>query len=469
MGRKKKYPILESVEIIELASEGKSLAKVNNLVVFVSNDTVPGDIVDLQVKKIRKSYYEAVPINFIKLSDKRVQPFCDYFGVCGGCKWQNLKYEDQIEFKEKQVIDQISRIGKAIVKKINPILGACNTEYYRNKLEFTFSNKRWLTKKEVESKLEIIDKDALGFHIPGRFDKILDIEKCYLQKEPSNEIRLAVKKFAIENKYEFFDLIDQKGLLRNLIIRTTSLGETMIILSFFKDDKSKIKLLLEYLKKEFPSITSIMYVINPKANDTINDLEIKPFYGKDFITEEMDGLKYKIGPKSFFQTNYEQALKLYRITKEYANLSGKEIVYDLYTGTGTIANFIAKDALNVVGVEYIDEAIQDARENSKINNISNTEFITGDIKDVFTINFMAKYGKPDVVILDPPRAGIHPEIIKNIIFGLPKRIVYISCNPSTQARDIALLKNHYGIKQIQPIDMFPHTHHIENVVLLEKY
>ena len=336
-------------------------------------------------------------------------------------------------------------------------------------MEFTFSNKRWITKEEAENKTEIKEKRALGFHIPERFDKILDIEKCYLQKEPSNEIRLAIKKFAIKNNYEFFNLIEQKGFLRNLIIRTTSRNEVMVIISFFRDDKTTIEKLLTFLKEEFPDLTSIMYVINPKGNDTLNELDIKSFHGKEYITEVMDDLKFKIGPKSFFQTNHEQALKLYRITKEYANLSGKEIVYDLYTGTGTIANFIAKDAKKVIGIEYIEEAIEDARENSKINKIKNTEFIAGDLKDVFTINFMANYGKPDVVILDPPRAGVHPDIIKNMIFALPLRIVYISCNPATQARDIALLNKHYGIKQIQPIDMFPHTHHVENIILLEKY
>ncbi|MFC2137172.1 23S rRNA (uracil(1939)-C(5))-methyltransferase RlmD [Bacteroidota bacterium] len=469
MGRKKNYPLLENIEILELASGGKSLAKIDNLVVFVTNDAVPGDIVDLQIKKKRKNYYEAFPVNFIKLSENRVTPICEYFGTCGGCKWQNFKYTEQVKHKEKQVYDQISRIGKAVASRINPIILAENTEYYRNKLEFTFSNKRWITKKEVENKTEIKEKRALGFHIPGRFDKILDIEKCYLQKDPSNDIRQAIKKFAIEGNFEFFDLIEQKGFLRNLIVRTTSNNEVMVIVSFFQDDKLKIKKLLTFLKDEIPGLTSIMYVINSKGNDTISDLDIRLFYGQDYITEILDGLKFKIGPKSFFQTNYEQALKLYRITKDYAKLSGKEIVYDLYTGTGTIANFVAKDARKVIGIEYIEDAIEDARENSKINKIKNTEFVAGDIKDLFTINFMAKYGKPDVVILDPPRAGVHADIIKNIIFALPSRIVYISCNPATQARDIALLNNHYGIRQIQPIDMFPHTHHVENIVLLEKY
>ena len=469
LGRKKNYPLLENIEILELASEGKSLAKIDNLVVFVTNDAVPGDIVDLQVVKKRKRYYEAIPVNFRKLSKNHIKPICENFGTCGGCKWQNLKYEEQIKYKEKQVFDQISRIGKAVASRINPIIGAEKTEYYRNKLEFTFSNKRWITKEEVENKTEISEKRALGFHIPGRFDKILDIKQCYLQKDPSNEIRQAIKKFAIKNNFEFFDLIEQKGFLRNLIIRTTSKNEVMVIVSFFKDDKTKIKKILSFLKEKFPELTSIMYVINPKGNDTINDLNLKLFHGKEYITEIMDDLKFKIGPKSFFQTNYEQALKLYRITKEYAKLTGKEIVYDLYTGTGTIANFIAKDAKQVIGMEYIEEAIEDAKKNSAINKINNAEFITGDIKDMFTLNFMAKHGKPDVVILDPPRAGVHPEILKNMIFALPLRIVYISCNPATQARDIAILNKHYGIKQIQPIDMFPHTHHVENIVLMEKY
>lgn len=466
---KKKYPILENIEILELAAEGKSIAKADNLVIFVTHYAVPGDIVDLQVTKKRKKYYEAYPIRYLKYSDKREKPVCCYFGTCGGCKWQNLKYTEQVKFKQKQVNDQLTRIGKTVLKKVNPIISAKNIYYYRNKLEFTFSNKRWITKKEVETGEEIKDSNALGFHIPGRYDKVLNIETCYLQREPSNQIRQAIKQYADKNIPEYFDLVEQKGFLRNLIVRTTSIGEVMIILSFFKNDKQKINLLLEYIKNTFRELNSIMYVINPKANDTINDLDVHLYFGKDHIIEEMDGLKFKIGPKSFFQTNSEQALKLYRITKKFAGLTGIEIVYDLYTGTGTIANYIAHKAKKVIGIEYIEEAVIDARENSKINNINNTSFYSGDIKDVMTLDFMAQHGKPDVIIVDPPRAGIHPDVIKTISFALPDRIVYISCNPATQARDIAILSEKYEITEIQPVDMFPQTQHVENVLLLEKY
>jgi 23S rRNA (uracil1939-C5)-methyltransferase len=467
MGRNKKKPFYENVRIEDIGAEGKALARVGDMVVFTKL-AVPGDVVDLQVVKKRKKYQEAIVTKIHDYSKDRVDAFCSHFGVCGGCKWQFLPYAKQLLYKQKQVEDQLKRIGKIDLPEISPILGSKKDTFYRNKLEFTFSNKRWLSPEEIESGNEITNFNALGFHVPGMFDKVINIEQCWLQPEPSNKMRNFIYNYALENGYSFFDIKQKKGLLRTLIIRTSSIGETMIILSFFQNEKSKIHRILDAVKKQFPETTSIMYVVNSKGNDTINDQEIKCFYGRDHIFEKMEGLKFKIGPKSFYQTNPEQAYELYKIAREFAGLTGNEIVYDLYTGTGTIANFVAKQAQKVIGLEYIPEAIEDAKENSAINRIDNTIFYAGDIKDLLNENFCTQHGAPDVIITDPPRAGMHADVIKSIIAILPEKIVYVSCNPATQARDIALLNAHYKTTKIQPVDMFPHTHHVENVVLLEK-
>ncbi len=467
MGRNKKKPFYENVRIEDIGAEGKALARVGDMVVFTKL-AVPGDVVDLQVVKKRKKYQEAIVTKIHDYSKDRVDAFCSHFGVCGGCKWQFLPYAKQLLYKQKQVEDQLKRIGKIDLPEISPILGSKKDTFYRNKLEFTFSNKRWLSPEEIESGNEITNFNALGFHVPGMFDKVINIEQCWLQPEPSNKMRNFIYNYALENGYSFFDIKQKKGLLRTLIIRTSSIGETMIILSFFQNEKSKIHRILDAVKKQFPETTSIMYVVNSKGNDTINDQEINCFYGRDHIFEKMEGLKFKIGPKSFYQTNPEQAYELYKIAREFAGLTGNEIVYDLYTGTGTIANFVAKQAQKVIGLEYIPEAIEDAKENSAINRIDNTIFYAGDIKDLLNENFCTQHGAPDVIITDPPRAGMHADVIKSIIAILPEKIVYVSCNPATQARDIALLNAHYKTTKIQPVDMFPHTHHVENVVLLEK-
>ncbi len=428
---------------------------------------MPGDIVDLQVIKKKKRYQEAVVTKIHEYSKDRTQAFCHHFGICGGCKWQYLPYEKQLYYKQQQVEDQIRRIGKIDVPTILPILGSKKDTFYRNKLEFTFSNKRWLSSEEIESKEEITDLNALGFHIPGMFDKVINIYKCWLQPSPSNEIRNFIFEFARQNNLEFFDIKQKEGFLRTLLIRTSSTGETMIIVSFFKNEQSLIKNLMDALALKFPEITSLMYVINKKANDTITDQQIKLYYGREYIFEEMEGLKFKIGPKSFYQTNSEQAYQLYKVVRKFAELNGNEIVFDLYTGTGTIANFISGNAKKVIGIEYVEEAIEDAKENATINNINNTIFFSGDIKDVLNTEFISKHGKPDVIITDPPRAGMHSNVIKTLLEILPSKIVYVSCNPATQARDISLLSSDYKVVKIQPVDMFPHTHHVENVVLLE--
>jgi 23S rRNA (uracil1939-C5)-methyltransferase len=467
MGRNKKKPFYENIRIEDVGAEGKAIAHVGEMVVFTKL-VVPGDVVDLQVVKKRKNYQEAVVTKIHHYSKDRVDAFCSHFGVCGGCKWQFLPYSKQLLYKQKQVEDQLKRIGKIDLPEISPILGSKKDTFYRNKLEFTFSDKRWLSPEEIESGVEITNFNTLGFHVPGMFDKVINIEKCWLQPEPSNEIRNFIYNYALENKYSFFDIKQKKGLLRTLIIRTSSVGETMVILSFFKNDKSKINQLLEAVKNRFPETTSIMYVINSKGNDTITDQDIRLYYGRDYIFDEMEELKFKIGPKSFYQTNPEQAFELYKIAREFAALTGNEIVYDLYTGTGTIANFIAKKAKKVVGLEYVAEAIEDAEENSAFNQIENTIFFAGDIKDLLNEDFCSQHGKPDVIITDPPRAGMHADVIKSITAVLPEKIVYVSCNPATQARDISLLNACYKTTKVQPVDMFPHTHHVENVVLLEK-
>ncbi len=452
-----------------MAAEGKAIAKINDLVIFVPY-VVPGDVVDLQIKRKKNKYAEGEVVKFHQYSENRAEPFCQHYGICGGCKWQVLPYSEQIRYKQKQVTDNLTRIGKIELPEISPILGSKRTQYYRNKLEFTFSNKRWLTNEEVKQEVKYDNMDALGFHIPGAFDKVLDITKCWLQDDISNRIRNAIREYAVENQYPFFDLRSQEGMLRNIIVRTSTTGELMIIVSakiISDDDLDLFKKLLAHLAESFPEITSLLYVINNKANDTITDLDIKVYKGNDHIFEEMEGLRFKIGPKSFYQTNSEQAYNLYKITREFAQLTGKELVYDLYTGTGTIANFVSSRSHRVIGIEYVPEAIEDAKINSQINNITNTLFFAGDMKDILTQEFINEYGRPDVIITDPPRAGMHQDVVDIILFAEPQRIVYVSCNPATQARDLALLDIKYKVTKVQPVDMFPHTHHVENVVLLE--
>ncbi len=467
VARKKKKPLYEGITIEDIGAEGKALARVGDMVVFTKY-AIPGDVVDLQVTKKRKKYQEAFVTTFHKYSKDRVEPFCEHFGICGGCKWQLLPYDKQLLFKQNQVDNQLKRIGKIEIPEIAPILGSEKETFYRNKLEFTFSNKRWLSFEEIENNAEIKDFDALGFHIPGLFDKIITINKCWLQPEPSNEIRNFIYKYAVKNKLEFFDIRAQVGFLRNLIIRTSSTGETMIILSFYREDETARVKLLEAIKTEFPKIKSLLYVINTKGNDTITDQKIELFYGTEYILEEMEGLKFKIGPKSFYQTNSAQAYNLYKVARDFAGLNGTEIVYDLYTGTGTIANFVAKNAKKVIGIEYVPEAIEDAKQNSLLNNIDNTLFFAGDMKLVLDNSFVQQNGQPDVIITDPPRAGMHADVIGAILNISPEKIVYVSCNPATQARDLALLDEIYKVEKIQPVDMFPQTHHVENVVLLVK-
>ena len=471
MSRKKKaLPLLEKVTITDVAAEGKALAKVNDMVVFVPY-VVPGDVVDLQVKRKKNKYAEAVAVNFHEYSTQRAVPFCQHYGVCGGCKWQCLSYEDQIKYKQKQVTDNLTRIGKVELPEISPILGSEKTQFYRNKLEFTFSDKRWLTEEEVKAEVKYDQMNAVGFHIPGAFDKVLAIEKCWLQDDISNQIRNTIRDYAYEHGLAFYNIRNHEGLLRNLMIRTSSTGELMVLLQVrvsADKDVDDTKALLAHVAKKFPQITSLLYVVNNKCNDTINDLDVEVFKGNDHIFEEMEGLRFKVGPKSFYQTNSEQAYNLYKVTRDFAGLTGDELVYDLYTGTGTIANFVSRKAKKVVGIEYVPEAIEDAKVNSEINGITNTLFYAGDMKDMLTQDFINEHGRPDVIITDPPRAGMHNDVIDVILFAEPKRIVYVSCNPATQARDLSLLDAKYKVMAVQPVDMFPHTHHVENVVLLEK-
>ncbi|MBR5532483.1 MAG: 23S rRNA (uracil(1939)-C(5))-methyltransferase RlmD [Bacteroidales bacterium] len=468
MARKKKeLPLIEGVEIKGVAAEGKAIARVNDLVVFIPY-AAPGDIADIQLTRKKNSYAEGKVITVKEYSPFRVEPKCSHFGVCGGCKWQHLDYSKQIEYKQQQVIDNLTRIGKVQLPEVSPILGSEKQYYYRNKLEFTFSNRSWLTKEELDSKEEFSSRDALGFHIPGMFDKVLDIKECHLQDDISNKIRLSIREFAIENGYSFYDLRAQVGDMRGIIVRTSSTGEIMLIVIFATDDKDKIVNMMQHISSSFPQITSLMYVINQKCNDIISDLPILTWSGKDHIIEQMEDLKFKVGPKSFYQTNSEQAYRLYSVVRDFANLSGDEFVYDLYTGTGTIANFVAKKAKKVIGIEYVPDAIEDAKVNSKLNNIENTYFIAGDMKDILTNDFVEKNGRPDVIITDPPRAGMHEDVVNVILAAAPEKIVYVSCNPATQARDAAMLESAYKITKVQPVDMFPHTHHVENVMLFEK-
>ena len=476
MARKKKeLPLLEQVTITDVAAEGKALARVNDMVVFVPY-VVPGDVVDLQIKRKKHSYAEAVAVKFHEYSPLRSEPFCKHFGVCGGCKWQCLSYDEQIRYKQKQVTDNLVRIGKVELPEISPILGSELTERYRNKLEFTFSNKRWLTQEEIDKDFKYDQMNAVGFHIPGAFDKVLAIDECHLMDDICNCIRNGVRDYAYEHKYTFFDLRSQEGMLRNMMIRIAedendrSIKGLMVVMQFkivAPAEEQQMFQLLQYMSDTWPEITSLIYVINNKCNDTIGDLPIHVFKGEDHIIEEMEGLKFKVGPKSFYQTNSRQAYNLYKVTREFAGLTGDELVYDLYTGTGTIANFVSRKARKVIGIEYVPEAIEDAKVNSTLNGIGNTLFFAGDMKDILNQEFINEYGRPDVIITDPPRAGMHGDVIDTILFAEPKRIVYVSCNPATQARDLSLLDVKYKVMRVQPVDMFPHTHHVENVVLLE--
>ena len=471
MARKKKpLPILEQIEITDFAAEGKSLARVNDMVVFVPW-AVPGDVVDLQVRRKKHSFMEAEVIRYHKYSNVRTQPFCQHFGVCGGCKWQQLPYAEQLKMKQQQVYDQLTRIGKVELPEFHPILGSVKTQEYRNKLDFGCANKRWLTADELRD--ESLEKNvpAIGFHITGAFDKILPIKKCWLMNDLQNQIRNATFEYAILNNLSFFDLRQQVGLLRDVIIRNSASGEWMVIYQFHYDEtggEQEAIGLLKNIAYKFPQITSLLYLDNQKCNDTIGDQEILVFKGKDHIYELMEDLKFKVGPKSFYQTNTEQAYHLYSVAREFAGLTGNELVYDLYTGTGTIANFIAKRAKKVIGIEYVPEAIEDAKVNSQLNGIDNTLFFAGDMKDILNDEFIQQYGRPDVIITDPPRAGMHPDVVKTILRAAPQRIVYVSCNPATQARDLQELDAAYRVAEVQPVDMFPHTPHVENVVLLTK-
>jgi 23S rRNA (uracil1939-C5)-methyltransferase len=460
-------PLIERVRITDIGAEGNAIARVDNQVVFVPM-LIPGDVVDIRVKKKRKKYMEGRVIRFHEYSPDRIKPRCIHFGVCGGCKWQHLPYDLQLIYKEKQVKDNLSRIGKVELPVIDTIIGSSEIFQYRNKLEFTFSDKRWLTREEITTENSFVKEDALGFHIPGLFDKVLDIKECHLQPEPSNAIRDAVRRFAHRNAYSFFNLREQSGFLRNLIIRNNSRGEVMVIVVFFLDEKGRIEKLMNYLSNEFLQITSLFYIINTKKNDSLTDQEPVLFSGQDHLAEVMEGLKFRIGPKSFYQTNTRQSAELYRIARDFARLTGKEIVYDLYTGTGTIANFVARSAKMVIGIEYVAEAVKDAEINSVINKIDNTRFFAGDIRSLLKDDFYSVNGRPDVIITDPPRAGMHEDVVRSILSASPERIVYISCNPGTQARDISLMSDSYRVLKVQPVDMFPHTHHVENVVLLGK-
>jgi 23S rRNA (uracil1939-C5)-methyltransferase len=467
MARRKKQLIFENIEVIDAGARGKTIAKApDGRVIFLTN-TVPGDVVDIRTGKKRKAYFEGTAIKFHKYSNKRSEPVCEHFEHCGGCKWQNMAYKHQLAYKENEVTNNLIRIGHLDLPEVTPILGCEKTYFYRNKMEFSFSNSRWLTLEEINSEKEIDNRNACGFHISGMWDKILDITKCHLQEDPSNDIRNFIKNYGIKNNLEFYNPREQSGFLRTIMLRISSTGEIMVVIQFFKEDKLKREGLLNALAEKFPEITSLQYVINSKGNDTLYDQDIILFKGRDHIFEAMEGLKFKIGPKSFYQTNSAQAYELYKITRNFANLTGNEVVYDFYTGTGTIAQFVAKNAKKVIGVESVPEAIEDAKLNAQLNNIENVEFYAGDMKDVFNNNFIKKHGQPDVIITDPPRDGMHKNVVAKILEISPKRIVYVSCNSATQARDLSLMKEQYNIIKTQAVDMFPQTHHVENVVLLE--
>lgn len=467
MGKVSKNIVVNDVEIIDTSIEGKAVGKHEGMVIFCEG-AVPGDIADINIYRKKKSLAEGKVLNLKKASEYRVTPACGHFGVCGGCKWQNMSYEAQLKFKQKFVSDALIRIGKLELPEILPILGNNEPYFYRNKMEFSFSNKKWLTLEQLQSEEKIENTNALGFHIPGRFDKVLDVVKCHLQPDPSNDIRNSVREYAAKNNLTYFDLRDKGGFLRTLMIRITGIGEVMVVVAVYDWLEKELFALLEFLKQKFPQITSLQYVHSHKANDSMEGLEIKTYSGREFIYEEMEGLKFKISPKSFYQTNSKQAYNLYKITREFAGLRGDELVYDLYTGTGTIANFVARDCKKVIGVEYVQDAVKDANENSRHNNITNTLFFAGDMKDILTNEFVLIHGQPDVIITDPPRAGMHEDVVKVILNANPKKVVYVSCNPSTQARDLALMAEQYKIVKVQPVDMFPQTAHVENVVLLER-
>ncbi|MCI0920517.1 23S rRNA (uracil(1939)-C(5))-methyltransferase RlmD [Sphingobacterium rhinopitheci] len=466
MGRRRpqEKQTISNVEIFDIAEEGKGVGRHEDLVLFIDK-AIPGDIVDVELHRKKKNFAEGKVTAIQQESPYRITPFCPHFGVCGGCKWQHMSYEGQLKFKQQSVDNALARIGKVDTSSMEDILPSVQTEYYRNKLEYTFSNKRWLT--NVDEEVLPDSMDALGFHVPGRFDKILDIDHCYLQQDPSNDIRNAVGAFAKENNFSFYDLRAHEGALRNLIIRTSSTGEIMVIVVFAYPEEGQVELMMNYLAGKFPTIDSLLYIINQKRNDTIFDQEVLLYKGKDFIYEEMEGLKFKVGPKSFYQTNSRQAYELYKITREFADLKGHELVYDLYTGAGTIANFVAKSAREVVGVEYVPTAIEDAKVNSEINGVHNTKFYAGDMKDVLTAEFVAIHGKPDVIITDPPRAGMHADVVARILEMEAPKVVYVSCNAATQARDLEMMAAKYDVVRIKPVDMFPQTQHVENVVLLK--
>lgn len=466
MGRKKLDLILENVKIEAVAAEGKSLAHVDGTVVFVEF-AVPGDIVNVKVTKKKKNYMEGFILEIVKPSEDRLQPFCEHFGICGGCRWQPLPYDMQLKAKQQQVWDQLVRIGHLEIPDISPILPSDKTKYYRNKLEFTFSNKRWIYNNEDPDSLTDEERLGLGFHVCKFFDKVLDIKHCSLQPEPSNEIRLFIREYAISHNLEFYNIRENTGFLRNIIIRNNQVGDVMLTVCFAYDDQDKIVPMLDAIAAEFPQIKSLHYVINEKLNDSISDLDCILYKGEDAIWETMGKLKFKIGPKSFYQTNSEQAYKLYSVAKEFAALTGNEVVYDLYTGTGTIAQFISDKASKVIGIEYVKEAIEDARINAEANRITNCTFFDGDMKDILTADFIKEHGKPEVMIIDPPRAGMHPDVVKVIMEAAPERIVYVSCNPASQARDLAMMSPMYEITAVQPVDMFPHTMHVENVCALK--
>jgi len=468
MSRKNKRQLFTALEVLDAGAKGNCIAKApDGKVIFLPN-AVPGDVVDVQTFKKRKAYYEGKAVAFHKLSEKRTEPVCEHYGVCGGCKWQDMGYEHQLFYKQREVVNNLTRLGHLELPEVTPIAGSKEQFYYRNKMEFSFSDSRWLTQEEIESGEDLGDKNALGFHIPGMWDKILNINHCHLQADPSNAIRNGVKDFAVKHGLAFFNTRQQSGFLRTLMIRTSSTGDVMVLIQFFYEDKTKRELLLDYIAETFPQVTALLYVINEKQNDTIYDQEVLCYKGQDHIFEEMEGLKFKINAKSFYQTNSEQAYQLYKITRDFAGLTGTELVYDLYTGTGTIAQFVAKQAKRVVGVEAVPDAITAAKENAQLNGIDNVDFFVGDMKNVFNDAFIATHGMPDVIITDPPRDGMHKDVVAQILQIAPEKVVYVSCNSATQARDLALMSDQYKITKVQPVDMFPQTFHVENVVLLEK-
>ncbi len=470
MRERKPNPVLEQITFFDITHDGKAIGKHEDIIVF-AEQAVPGDVADVQVYRKKKGYYEGRAIHLHTESALRAEPFCTHFGICGGCKWQHLDYKAQLTFKHKQVVDAMERLAKISTHVIVPIVAAPSITHYRNKLEFTFSNKRWLDRSDMDKEDASIQMNALGFHVPGRFDKIVNIDTCYLQAEPANEIRNAIYDFAVAQQLSFYDLRHHGGLLRNLILRSTSINEWMLIMVFAENDADNIALVMNFIAEKFPSITSLLYIINTKKNDTIYDQDVLTWKGRDhifedFITAKGKHIRYKIGAKSFFQTNSVQAMELYKITAECAALTGKELVYDLYTGAGTIANFIAVDAKKVIGIEYVPEAIVDAKENALMNGIENTEFFAGDMRELLTDDFCATHGKPDVIITDPPRAGMHPDVVDVLLRLAAPKIVYVSCNPATQARDIQALSEKYEVIKVQPVDMFPQTQHVESVAVL---